>query len=307
MKIERREFLQKSALGVGAMLLGSRVPALAEAKAEVKATRYFDPFESVAFGQTPLKMSRICMGTGVKASNRQSALTRLGKDKCEALLRSAYDRGVRMFDVADLYGTHPYVLPALKGIPRDNYRIVSKLWWRPGNLPEPDRPNADVVIPRFLKELGTDHIDVLLLHCVTSDKWPEELRRQMDILSGFKQKGIIRALGVSCHSLDALQAAADEPWVECVHARINPDGVHMDGTPDQVVAVLRKLKANGKAVTGMKLIGEGKWRDDAEKRAESIRFVLGLGCVDVLNVGFENEAQIDDLAGIVSKTARPQI
>ena len=299
MKIKRRQFLQKSALGVGAALLGTQLKIRAEVK-----PRNFDPYETIPFGNTKLNFTRLCLGTGMNGGNRQSNQTRLGKEKFDALLHGAYDRGVRVFDMADLYGTHPYLIPALKEIPRDDFKIISKMWWNKGGLPEKERPDADVVIPRFLKELQTDHIDVLLLHCVTSGKWPDELRRQMDILSNFKEKGTIGALGVSCHSLAALNAAVTEPWVECVHTRINPDGVSMDGTADEVVPVLRKLKAAGKAITGMKIVGAGKWRNDPDKRAESIRFVLGLGCVDLLNVGFESPEQIDDFAGMVSKTER---
>src|SRR4029434_6222118 len=113
------------------------------------------------------------------------------------------------------------MLPALKGIPRADYGIITKIWFRDGGIPEKERPDADVVVNRFLKELGTDYIDLLLLHCVTSAKWPTELSRQMEILDKFKQKGIIRAHGVSCHSVEALEAAAAEPWVDSVHARIN--------------------------------------------------------------------------------------
>jgi len=208
---------------------------------------------------------------------------------------------VRGFDLADLYGTHPYVIPALKGIQRDRFQVISKIWWNKGGIPEPERPDADVVVERFLKELNSDHIDLVLLHCVTSPKWPEELRKQMDILSKLKDQGKIGALGVSCHSLAALEAAATEPWVESVHTRINPYGMSMDGTPEQVVPVLQKIHAAGKGVVGMKIIGEGRLRNDPEKRDASIKFALNLGCVDVLNVGCENIAEMDDLSERVRK------
>ncbi len=123
----------------------------------------------------------------------------------------------------------------------------------------------------------------------------------MDIMETLKQKGIIRAHGVSCHSIPALQAAAAEPWVDSVHARINPYQMSMDGPPEEVAPVLQKLHAAGKGVVGMKIIREGRWRHDPEKRDASARYVLGLGCVDVLNVGFEKVEEIDDFADCVRK------
>jgi len=182
---------------------------------------------------------------------------------------------------------------------------VSKVWFMRGGLPEPERPDPDVVIPRFLKELQTDHIDLVLLHCVTSANWPQELRRQMDLLSQMKEKGYIRALGVSCHSLDALRAAAREPWVESVHARINPYGMSMDGPPEQVAPVLQEIHAAGKGVVGMKIIGEGRLRNDDERRDASVRYALTLGCVDVLNVGCETIGEVDDLAARVRRVDVP--
>lgn len=300
MKIHRREFLTRSALGVGGALLGT--PLFAETKPRAK---FFDPFERVPLGKTKLKFSRVLLGTGMRGGNRESNHTRLGKAKFEALIREAHDRGVDTFDLADLYGTHPYVIPALKGIPRDKFQIISKIWFRSGGIPEPERPNADVVVERFLRELQTDHLDLVLLHCVTSAKWPEELRQQMDLLSKLKVRGAIRALGVSCHSLEALEACATEPWVESVHTRINPYGMSMDDTPEKVVPVLQKIHAAGKGVVGMKIIGEGRLRNDAEKRQASIKYALTLGCVDVLNVGCESTAEIDDLTAkvkLVEKT-----
>ena len=294
MRIERREFLRRSIAGAGGLLLGSALGA------EDKAGTV-DPYATVTLGKTKLRVSRVCMGTGVSGSGRQSNHTRMGKDKCQALIRGAFERGIRMFDLADLYGTHPFLIPALKSIPRDEFVIVSKIWWRPGGIPEPERPDADVVVERFLKELGTDYLDMVLLHCVESGKWPEELRRQMDILAKLKEKGTIRAHGVSCHSLAALEAAATEPWVDSVHARINPYGAKMDGPAEKVAPLLEKLRKAGKGVVGMKIMGEGTFRDDEEKKDSSIRYVLGLGCVDVLNVGFEKAAEIDDFAARVRR------
>jgi len=296
MKIKRRDFLKQSAFGVGGMLAGTLLAPATEPK-----TRYFDAYEDITLGKTKLKMSRVCLGTGMTGGNRQSNQTRLGKENFEALIKGSYERGVRVFDLADLYGTHPYLIPALNGIPRDKYMIITKIWWSTGGIPEKERPDADVVIPRFLKELGTDYIDLVLLHCVTSAKWPDELQKQMKILADYKQKGVLRAHGVSCHSVEALEAAAIEPWVDSVHARINPYGMSMDKPWEKVPGVLKKIHDAGKGVVGMKLVGEGRLRNDDARRDESVRYVLGLGCVDLLNVGFEKLEEVDDFAARVRK------
>jgi len=300
MKLRRREFIHRTSLGVGGLIVAAPQAARADSPAA-----HFDPYALVPLGRTPLKVSRFCLGTGMRGGQRASNHTRMGKQAFEALIRESFDRGTRLFDLADLYGTHPYVIPALKGIARDRYQIVSKVWFMPGSLPEPERPDADVVIARFLKELRTDYIDLVLLHCVTSAKWPEELRRQMDGLSQLKEKGYVRALGVSCHSVAALQAAAREPWVESVHARINPYGMSMDGPPEKVAPVLKEIHDAGKGVVGMKIMGEGRLRNDDERRDASVRYALTLGCVDVLNVGCENLAEVDDLAARVRRVEQP--
>jgi aryl-alcohol dehydrogenase-like predicted oxidoreductase len=300
MKSTRRQFLARTALGVSTALLAPRL--LAETK---PAPKFFDPYEIVPVGRTKLKFSRVILGTGMRGGNRESNHTRLGKKKFEALIRETNERGVNTFDLADLYGSHPYVIPALKGIPRDKIEIITKIWFAPGGIPEPERPDADAVVERFLRELKTDYIDLLLLHCVMSSKWPEELRKQMDLLSKLKEKGTIRALGVSCHSLGALEACITEPWVESVHTRINPYGMSMDGAPEKVVPVLRKIHAAGKGVVGMKIIGEGRLRSDREKRQASIKYALELGCVDVLNVGCESIAEVEDLTASIKKVQRP--
>ncbi len=294
--MKRRDFIKGTIAGGAGLLFSTRYVSAAENKPAA-----FDPYELVPLGKTGVKVSRVGFGTGMKGRERQSNQTRLGKEKFERMLRETYERGIRFFDCADLYGSHPYIIPALKGIPRENYVISSKIWWMPRGLPENERPEADVVVGRFLKELQTDYIDIVQLHCVQAADWPAQLRKYMDKLDELKQKGIIRAHGVSVHSLDALAAAAEEPWVDCVHARINPFGTAMDGPVDKVVPVLKKIHDSGKGVVGMKLIGEGAFRNSDELRDRSAKFVLELGCVDTMIVGFESIEEVDDFARRVRK------
>jgi aryl-alcohol dehydrogenase-like predicted oxidoreductase len=264
-----------------------------------------DPTALVPLGKQ-LKACRISSGTGMGGGGRQTNQTRLGKDKFEALLRYAYDQGIRQFDMADMYGTHPYVGRVLKGKPRDGVQLVSKIWTRPGGLPERERPPADVLVKRFLKELQTDYIDVLQIHCMEDPDWTKKERRQMDAMEKLKEQGLIRAHGVSVHTLAALEAAADEPWVDVVHARINPYGHRTDVPQDEFVAkvipVLKKIHAAGKGIIGMKLIGEGRF--DPQQRKNTLKSVMELGCVDCLTVGFEKPAEIDEfLANVRERLA----
>ena len=243
-----------------------------------------------------LNVPLLGMGTGVKAGNRSNALQRSGEKNFNDTVRLAYDEGVRLFDCADSYGSLPMVAKALKDKPRDSYVLVSKIWNHPkGGIPD-DEPRDDAmsVIERFLVESGSDHIDLVQLHCQTTKDWTTTYRRHMDDLEKAKEKGWIRAHGCSCHSIEALKAAAVDPWVDVVHARINPWGVKMDGPAAVVVPVLQQIHAAGKGIIGMKLIGEGEFRNDKAKIDETLRFVLGLGCVDALIVGFERQEEILD-------------
>ena len=231
----------------------------------------------------------------------------MGVDKFEQVIAAAWEKGIRYFDMADLYGSHPIVGRVLKNKPRDAYTLVSKIWLLPGGLPETDRDDADVAVKRFLKEIGTDYLDLVQLHCMTAADWPETMRKQMDLMEGLREKGLIRAHGVTCHSIPALEAAAREPWVDVVHARINPDGLYMDGPPADVTAVLKKIHDSGKGVIGMKIIGQGRYRDDPAKRAASIRYVLGLGTVNVMVVGFERPEEIDNVKELTKSALEAKV
>ena len=281
MRQSRREFLRTASLGAATALLGVRARG-ADAPAIPPATL------------AGLRVPLLGIGTGVKAYNRSNALWRRGEAHFADTIRRAYDEGVRLFDCADSYGSLPHVAQALRGKPRDSYVLVSKIWCHPkGGIPDSEpRSDSAAVVERFLREADTEYIDLVQLHCQSDADWTTRYRSHMDQLSACRAKGWIRAHGCSCHGLAALEAAAAEPWVEVVHTRINPWGVKMDGPAEQVVPVLRKIDAAGKGLIGMKLVGEGAFRDDSAKIDEALKFVLELGLIDALVVGFETSEEI---------------
>ena len=302
MDIKRREFLAALSLGAGYLLF--RNPLAAKG---ANLTYSTDPFQTVRLGKSGLETTLLGMGTGVNAGGRESFLTRQDKTRSLALLEQAYEKGIRFFDCADSYGTHPLMAEAFKVLPREKLTVSSKIWMTKGNIPEADRGDADVVVDRFRRELNTDYIDLVQIHCMTDKNWTNKFKAQMDIMDRLKSKGIIRAHGVSVHSLEAMKAAADSEWADVVHVRINPYGIAMDDhDPDEVITVIHELHNKGKGVIGMKLVGNGIYRDDNEKIDHSIRFVLGLGSVDMMIVGFEEPGQVDNFAGRVQAALKEE-
>lgn len=298
--LTRREFIGTVTAGAGFIVAGQA--AFADPLLIVREQGA--PFKIITLGKTGIETTLLGMGTGYNGGNRSSAITRAGN--AESMIRYAFDRGVRFFDCADTYGTHPYTMKALKDIRREKYTLSSKIWMTRGGIPEPERPDADIVVDRFRKELNTDYLDIVQIHCMTGATWSDDHKKQMDILENLKSKGIIRAHGVSVHSLQALHAAADSPWVDVIHVRINPFGASMDSkNPDDVVPVIKKLHDSGKGVIGMKLIGNGSFSNDSEKVDQSIRYVLGLGTVDMVIIGFEKPEQIDDYVHRIENASLP--
>ena len=229
----------------------------------------------IELGKTKIKMSRLGQGTGVHGGNRQSDQTRMGFAKLVDLMHHAYDRGIRFFDLADLYGTHVYFREALRGMKRDQLTILTKMWWRydgpeeQTTLPE-RRQMARTALERFRHELTT-YPDIVLLHCLMKPDWDQQMGPYMDVLNDAKAKGQIKAVGCSCHDLGAMKTAAACPWVDVMLARINMKGgkkVMMDGSREEVEAVLRTARANGKAIIGMKIFGEGRLAERARRLHE---------------------------------------
>ena len=147
-------------------------------------------------------------------------------------------------------------------------------------------------LDRFRRELGTDYIDVLLLHCMMDADWDQRRKGAMDVISEAREKGVVRTHGVSCHTLEALKTAARSPWVQVDLARINPARVAMDADPQTVTGVLREMKAAGKGIIGMKILGAGRLRSRAD---EMLQFALSLDCVDCFTIGAEGREEMVDL------------
>ena len=281
--MHRREFLIRSATGVGAAWLSSK--AILDAIAAQPLPAKFAASDTVTLGNTGIKTSRLAMGTGTVGSGHHSHQTALGVKGLSDLLLNGYDHGLRFFDAADSYGSHPHVAEALKHVQRDKVTVLTKSFSR-------DAATMRADLDRFRRELSTDYLDVCLMHCVTEADWTERYKGAMDVLSEAKEKGTIRAHGCSCHSIDALRAAAKSPWVEIDLARINPVGAIMDADPATVVGVLKEMKAAGKAVVGMKILGQGALRD---RQDEGIKFALSLGLLDAFTIGAESKAEQEDL------------
>ena len=286
--IRRREFLRQTTLATAALAttaLGadSPTPATPRTASDV-----------VPLGRTGLKLSRLGVGCGSNSGNVQRAL---GHDGFDRLIRHAYERGLTYLDTAQSYETHEWIRQAIKGLPRDRFFIQTKIGG------EPDKPLE--LIDGFRRQLDTDYVDSLLVHCTVTRNWTDQRRRVMDAISEAQQKGWVRARGVSCHSLPALELAAQSDWVQVHLVRMNPQGAWID-TPAEdwnaksspanlpaVVEQVRSMRARGHGVIGMKLCGNGEFTEPAQ-REQAIRYVMKSGLCDAVVIGFKSPAEIDE-------------
>jgi aryl-alcohol dehydrogenase-like predicted oxidoreductase len=250
--------------------------------------------DTVDLGRTGLRVSRLCFGTGTHGWNGRSDQSDLGTEGLPRLLRFAHEHGITFWDTADQYGTHSHVADAMADLGRDNVTIATKTVSRTA-----DQVDADV--QRFLRELRTDRIDILLLHCLTDAGWPQDHRGPMDVLSQWKEKGVIGAVGCSCHDIGALEASAESDWPDVNLVRINYDGAAMCAGPERVRPLIERMVADGKGVYGMKVVGGGG--DLTQDPARAIRFVCQETAVHALVMGMVSEEQVIENAGLVADAA----
>ena len=287
-KVNRREFITRGLVGVGSMWIGVN-PSRIEASTSTKKLAS----DQVLLGNTGIKLSRLAMGSGTNGVNHSSEQTRLGVGTFSDLLCYGFDQGINFWETADQYGSHPHLNAGMKRVGRNRVVLLTKT-----HAESADEMWAD--LDRFRKELGTEYIDVVLLHCMMSANWPQERQGAMDVLSKAKEKGIIRAHGVSCHTLEALKVAASNPWVEVDLARINPIQAYMDADPPTVISVLQQMKRSGKGVIGMKILGAGQLTHDVNR---AIEHAVKLDCLDAFTIGFSRKEHLDEVVKRIPRFA----
>lgn len=282
--ITRRDFL------VGMTAAGTATLAGQFTWASQAAPKVQSGTDLVKLGRSGLETTVVGIGTGTNSGNQQRALGQAGLTR---LVRHALERGIRYIDTADSYRMHVLLQLALEGVPRDKYFIQTK-----SGAKHPEVAKAD--IERFRRELKTDYLDILLMHCMTKGSWPADMRPVMDVFQQAKEKGRVRAVGISCHGFDPLAGSADTDWPDIQLARINPFGHAMDGPPEKVAAVLKKVHEKGRGVIGMKIYGETGF-GSREKRLQSLEYVLKLGCVDCFTIGFTSTQQLDETLELIKQ------
>ena len=292
-QMNRRSFIKSGAIGLAGITVLQK--GLANVNMQLQQGTFVD---KVKLGNSGLLVSRVAMGTGTNGYNKSSNQTRAGMESFVNLAHHAYERGIRFYDMAEGYGSMPFVGNSIKSFPRENLTLLTKMWTEEDGSDK--LASVSEKIDQYRKEIGTDYIDILLMHCIQKGEWSKTRTHYMDGFSKAKQDGIVKAVGISCHNIDALREAAISPWVDVIMARINPFGTAMDDKPEVVQKVLATAKENGKGIIAMKVFGEGKHVMDDE-REKSIKYVVNEGNVHSLTLGMETIGQMDDAIERVMK------
>jgi predicted aldo/keto reductase-like oxidoreductase len=277
----RRDFL-RTGLAAGALATTGTLPLLADG---AKATDW------VTLGKSNVKVTRLAFGTG---SHGGSVQRNLGQEQFNALVRHAYDSGIRFFETSDTYDDMHHMLGiALKGIPRDSYRLMSKVTTNDG---DPQQRFDDL-----RRQINSDYFDIMLMHVQQGDDWPENSKRWQDGISEAQHRQIIRARGASVHGLPALRQVPQNQWLQVAMIRMNHKGTKMDsdgnfweatGNVPEVVDHVHQARTNGLGVISMKLIGEGVFNH--EDRQKAMRFAFHNAGVDCVTVGYKSPAEVDE-------------
>jgi len=278
----RRDFL-KTGIGAGLLAGTGGFPLRA---ARGTATDW------VTLGKSGVKVTRLAFGTGTFSGRVQREL---GQENFTRLVRYAYDRGIRFFETAESYGEmHRMLGVALKGIPRDSYRLMSKVTTREGVDPQEK-------IDELRKLANTEYFDILLLHWQHVATWPSDTVRWQDGILEAKSKKAVIGHGASVHGLPALRKFPGNKWLEIAMIRMNHNGARMDaedynassGNVTEVVAHTKQVRAEGMGVISMKLVGEGTFKSREDRQA-AMKFAFNNAGVDSVTVGYKNTAEIDE-------------
>jgi len=247
----------------------------------------------ITLGNSGVKVTRLAFGTGSLGGRVQREL---GQDQFTKLVRYAYDRGIRFFETAESYGEmHRMLGVALEGIPRDSYRLMSKVTTH-GDVDPLQK------IDELRKLANTEYFDIMLLHWQHTATWPEDSARWADGISEAQVKHVVVGRGASVHGLPALRQCPRDKWLQVAMIRMNHKGAHMDaedydtrglGDVSEVTTHVKQVRKEGMGVISMKLVGEGAFTTREDRQA-AMRYAFKNAGVDCVTVGYKNTAEIDE-------------
>jgi aryl-alcohol dehydrogenase-like predicted oxidoreductase len=249
--------------------------------------------EWVTLGKSDVRVTRLAFGTGTFSGRVQRDL---GQEQFTKLVRYAYDRGIRFFETAESYGDmHRMLGVALKGIPRDSYRLMTKVTTSDGVDPLKK-------IDALRRLATTEYFDIVLLHWQHFATWPTDSLRWQEGISEAQAKHIVLSHGASVHGLPALRRFPGNKWLQVAMIRMNQKGVRMDaenynteglGNVPEVVGYVKEVRNQGMGVISMKLVGEGTFSKRSDRQA-AMRFAFRHAGVNSVTVGYKNKAEIDE-------------
>lgn len=237
-----------------------------------------------------VRVSELCFGSLTMTPFQGN----LSIEEGASLIEYAYSKGINFIDTAQLYENYHYIGPALTRIGRENMVVSTKTYAY-------SRETAQEALHEALIELDTDYIDVFLLH---EQESKHTIRGHYEALEYFleqKEKGKIKALGISTHRVEGARAFNAFPELDILHPLVNYKGLGLtDGNLEEMVAEIDKALARGKGVYAMKILGGGHLIGQIE---EAISFVRGLNVP--MAIGLQSEEEIDVNIALVEDRAYP--
>ena len=236
--------------------------------------------EKVKLGASEIEVSKICFGSLTMTPFQANLSIMEGA----YLINYAYDKGINFLDTAEIYENYGYIKEALKGIKRENYVLATKTYAYTEDM-------ARLSLELALKEVGTDYIDIFLLHEQESIHTIRGHYDAINYLLKAKKQGKIRSIGISTHKVAGAQGVAEFKEIEIIHPIVNKKGIGInDGSIDDMLKELKNLKGLGKGIYAMKPLGGGHLIKDA---ASSFNFVKNLSFVDSIAIGLQSIDEID--------------
>lgn len=230
-------------------------------------------------GRTGINVSKLCFGS-LTMGPFQKALT---PSEGAALFERAFDLGVNFVDTAEIYGTYPHLKEAIRIKP--DLIVCSKSYAY-------DRAGAEKSLKTALDGIGRDYIDVFLMHEQESIHTIRGHREALEYYIEMKDKGYIRAVGLSTHYVACMDGALHHPELEVLFPLINKKGFGIaDGTADEMLTKIRQAHDQKRGIIAMKPLGGGHLIGERE---EALDYILNLDdCIDTIAIGMQSIAEVE--------------